>query len=52
MERVTKKHHKEAGGHEGPAKVPGLRPERRKQAFSVLGGAVERAGDAGRAADA
>ena len=50
MERVTKKHHKEAGGHEGPAKVPVLRKERRKQAFSVLGGAVERVGHAESAA--
>ncbi|MGB8293924.1 MAG: DNA methyltransferase [Polyangia bacterium] len=42
MERVKKKDHKGAGGKDSPAV---LRPQRRKQAFSVFGGAVEQAGD-------
>jgi Predicted DNA modification methylase len=47
MERVKQKDRKSAGGKESP---PILRKERRKQAFSVLGGAVERVGDAESAA--
>jgi DNA modification methylase len=47
MERVKQKDRKSAGGRESP---PILRKERRKQAFSVLGGAVERVGDAESAA--
>jgi DNA modification methylase len=42
MELVKKKDRKSAGGKQSP---PTLRKERRKQAFSVFGGAVERAGD-------
>ena len=41
MERVKQKDRKSAGGKESP---PILRKERRKQAFSVFGGAVEQAG--------
>ena len=50
MERVSNKDRKTAAGKESPAKVPVLRKERRKQAFSVFGGAVERAGDSESAA--
>jgi 16S rRNA G966 N2-methylase RsmD len=44
MERVKKKDRKNAGG-QGEPNGTVLRPQRRKQAFSVFGGAVERAGD-------
>ena len=59
MERVRKRDRKASGegaargGPKGPAdpsRVPPLRVQRRKQAFSVFGGPVERAGDAESAA--
>jgi DNA modification methylase len=42
---AAKKDQGKAGEHERPTKAPALRQERRKQAFSVFGGAVEKAGD-------
>ena len=42
---AAKKDHGSSGGRERSAKFPILRQERRKQAFSVFGGAVEKAGD-------
>ena len=42
---AAKKDQGKAGKHGSPTKAPALRQERRKQAFSVFGGAVERAGD-------
>jgi len=42
MERMKKRDHKGEGGKATPSV---LRVERRKQAFSVFGGAVEQAGD-------
>ena len=41
MDRVNKKDHKSAGGRERSAEGPLLRVQRRKEAFSVFGGAVE-----------
>jgi len=45
MERVKKRDHQSAGGKGSHPGEPILRVERRKQAFSVFGGAIERAGD-------
>jgi DNA modification methylase len=45
MERVKGKDRRRRGGQEHSPGEPILRVERRKQAFSVFGGAIERAGD-------
>ena len=45
MERVKRRDHQSAGGKGSHPGEPVLRVERRKQAFSVFGGAIERAGE-------